>query len=227
MQELILRSSEYGAESAEMTEAIEALLVAIFGTGSVMVGIIMTILPFIIAFLPIFIMLFIFGSVVISGIVGAIPYYVMSKNNGYKYPWIAFVPLGAMYLRFILSDRKYNLFDKFVTPNRNLAFIAYAIINGSASYVSIVVSCVAFIPIIGSVLSPFTSLVTYAVTIFALFFVWRASYDLLITYGMEKNAMLWSILGCIFPVVFIVVTFIIMKRKPILGTDYNATGTPA
>lgn len=224
MEELILRSS---AQSAEITEAIEALLVAMFGTGSVMVGAIMTFLPFIMMFLPIFIILFVYGSVVISGVVGAIPYYVMSKRNGYKYPWIAFVPLGAMYLRFILSDRKYNLFDKFVTPNRNLAFIAYAIINGSASYVSMIVACISFIPIIGSIISPFIGFITYAVTIFALFFVWRASYDLLITYGMEKNAMLWSILGCIFPVVFIIVTFIIMKRRPILGTDYNATETPA
>lgn len=224
MEELILRSS---AQNAEMTEAIEALLVAMFGTGSVMVGAIMTFLPFIMMFLPIFIILFVYGSVVISGVVGAIPYYVMSKRNGYKYPWIAFVPLGAMYLRFILSDRKYNLFDKFVTPNRNLAFIAYAIINGSASYVSMIVACISFIPIIGSIISPFIGFITYAVTIFALFFVWRASYDLLITYGMEKNAMLWSILGCIFPVVFIIVTFIIMKRNPILGTDYNATETPA
>ncbi len=224
MEELILRSS---SQSAEMTEAIESLLVAIFGTGSVMVGIVMTFLPFIMMFLPIFIVLFIYGSVIISGIVGAIPYYVMSKRNGYQYPWIAFVPMGAMYLRFILSDRKYNLFDKFVTPNRNLAFIAYAIINASVSYVSMIVACIVFIPIIGSIISPFTGFITYAVTLFALFFVWRASYDLLITYGMEKNAMLWSILGCIFPVVFIVVTFVIMKRKPILGTDYSATGTPA
>ncbi len=224
MEELILRSS---TQSVEMTEAIETLLVAIFGTGSVMVGLIMTLLPLIIAFLPIFIILFTFGSVVISGIVGAIPYYVMSKNNGYKYPWIAFVPMGAMYLRFILSDRKYNLFDKFVTPNRNLAFIAYAIINGSASYVSMVVACISFIPIIGSIITPFTSIITYGVYIIALFFAWRASYDLLITYGMEKNAMLWSILGIIFPIVFIVVTFIIMKRRPILGTDCNIAGTPA
>lgn len=223
MEELILRSS---AQSVEMTEAIETLLVAIFGTGSVMVGIIMTFLPFLIAFLPVFFIFFAFASVVISGIIGAIPYYVMSKNNGYKYPWIAFVPMGAMYLRFILSDRKYNLFDKFVTPNRNLAFIAYAIINGSASYVSIVVSCVVFIPFIGSIIAPFTSLLTYAVYIVALFFAWRASYDLLITYGMKDNAMLWSIIGCIFPIVFIVVTFIIMKRSPILGTDNSVAGAP-
>ena len=224
MEELILRSS---SQSVEMTEAIEALLIAIFGTGSIAVTVLMTILPFIMMFLPIFIILFTFGSVIISGIIGAIPYYVMSKNNGYKYPWIAFVPMGAMYLRFILSDRKYNLFDKFVTPNRNLAFIAYAIINGSMSYISMIITCIAFIPIIGSIIAPFTSLITYGVYIIALFFAWRASYDLLITYGMEKNAMLLSILGIIFPIVFIVVTFIIMKRRPILGTDYNATSSPA
>ena len=58
MEELILRSS---AQSAEMTEALETLLVAIFGPGSVMVvGIIMTFLPFIITVLPIFIILFVF-----------------------------------------------------------------------------------------------------------------------------------------------------------------------
>lgn len=223
MEELILRSS---TQSADITEAVEALLVALFGTGSIMVGIIMTFLPFLIMFLPIFFILFTFGSVVISGVVGAIPYYVMSKNNGYKYPWIAFVPMGAMYLRFILSDRGYNLFDKFVTPNRNLAFIAYAIINGSASYVSMVIACISYIPLIGSIIYPFASIITCAVYILALFFVWRASYDLLITYGMEKNAMLLSILGCIFPIVFIVVTLIIMKRTPILGTDYNTEQNP-
>lgn len=223
MEEFILRSS---TQSADIAEAVEALLVAIFGTGSIMVGIIMTFLPFILMFLPIFIILFAFGSVVISGVVGAIPYYVMSKRNGYKYSWIAFVPLGAMYLRFILSDRKYNLFDKFVTPNRNLAFIAYAIINGSSSYVSMIIACISYIPIIGSIIFPFASIITYAVYVLALFFAWRASYDLLITYGMEKNAMLWSILGCIFPIVFIIVTFIIMKRTPILGTDFETTDNP-
>lgn len=224
MEELILRSSDYNPDTME---ALETLLVAIFGTGSIFVSIIMSFLPFIVMFLPIFIILFTFGSVVISGVVGAIPYYVMSKNNNYKYPWIAFVPMGAMYLRFILSDRQFNLFNKFQTPNRNLAFIAYAIINGSASYVSMVIACIAFIPVIGSIISPFASIITYAVYILALLFAWRASYDLLITYGMEKNAMLLSILGCIFPIVMIVVTFIIMKRTPILGTDYDATQNPA
>lgn len=213
MTELILRSSEYSDAS------LEAALGLIFGTGSILVS--MT--PLVIAF----IIFIIFAVSIVLIILEAIPYYVMSKRNGYKYPWIAFIPMGAMYLRFILSDRQYNLFDKYQTPNRNLAFIAYVIVNSAAPYINMLLTLVIFIPVIGSILSPFTSIVTYAVSLFSLIFVWRANYDLLITYGMEKHAMWISVVSCFIPVVMIVVTFIIMKRTPILGTDYNVAQNPA
>ena len=57
-----------------------------------------------------------------------------------------------------------------------------------------------------------------AVAVIGYGFAWRMNYDIYMTYGMEDNAMLFSILGLFVPLVTIIMSFMIMNREP----NFNA-----
>ena len=50
----------------------------------------------------------------------AIALFKMARKAGYKYPWLAFIPIAQTYLEFVLPRREFNLFSK---PEKEITWV--------------------------------------------------------------------------------------------------------
>lgn len=159
---------------------------------------------------------------IILQIVVAIPFYKMAKNAGYRHAWVSFVPFGNFYYATVLPQKEFNLFNKFIWPDRAKAFWVYIISIIIYIVLAFPISFFAAIPIIGWILGGLL-LVVYVLAFCALWYaiMWRVYYDLLMEYGMEQHAMWASIVTLFCPIVIVVFSYIIMNREPISnGNSY-------
>lgn len=148
---------------------------------------------------------------IIINIVCSIPYYKMAKNAGIPHAWVSFVPFGYFYMATILPQKEFNLFNKFIWPNRAKAFWVYIISLIIYIVLAFPISFLALIPVLGWLL-----FIVYIVAFVGLWYVimWKIYYDLLMEYGMEQHAMWASIVSLFCPLVMVVFSFIIMNREP-------------
>lgn len=165
-------------------------------------------------------------SVVIF-LVTNIPLFIMAKKAGNPHPWLAFIPLGCIYNRLMIPKREYNLFNLFKTDDRKKAFIGYLIVFGALFIVLLIDTAFLVIPVVGAVIylitMPFIMLLfTAGISIF----IWRANYDILMTYGSPDSALALSIISIFVPVLMIVLSFIYMNKEPHYDTD-NQSLDPA
>lgn len=143
------------------------------------------------------------------------PYYRMAKNQGMPHAWLAFIPVGNLWVMLNLPKREFNLFNKYIQTDRSKLFWHYILFCVIASVLAIPLAFIMMIPVLGWLIY-----IAYyvAVAVIGYGFAWRMNYDIYMTYGMEDNAMLFSILGLFVPLVTIIMSFMIMNREP----NFNA-----
>lgn len=187
-------------------EAEEALagFMALFGVGSMFMVWIILILGFIIFFLAL-------------GIIFGIPYYKMAKKAELPHAWLAFIPIGFYYVALNLPAREFNIFNWIKTRDRMKVFWYYLLSFVAIPVVSVLLSVLSVIPLLGIIFGVVSYIFSIAYSVAVYVFMWRVYYDILMTYGMEENAMLLSVLNCFFPIIMLVCSFIIMNREP----NYN------
>ena len=103
--------------SAFSLYGIFAALAGIFGIGVWAFGIICAIVSSVFAFL----------FMILEYLLPAIALFKMAKRAGYKYPWLAFIPIAQTYLEFVLPRREFNLLVK--TKKRNYMAIVFLILT--------------------------------------------------------------------------------------------------
>ena len=144
-------------------------------------------------------------------IVMGIPYFRMAKRQGLSHAWLAFIPIGNVWVMFNLPRREFNLFNKYIQTDRSKVFVHYLLFSLLSGVVAVPIGMLAVIPVLGWLIY-----MAYIILICLVLYgiIWRINYDIYMTYGMEDNAMLFSILGIFFPIITIVMAFIIMNREP-------------
>lgn len=139
------------------------------------------------------------------------PFFRMAKNQGIDNAWLAFIPIGNIYIMLKLSNREFNIFDKFVYQDRTQAFKLWLIAFGIYLAAMIVGSVINLIPFLGSFIY---MLISLAGAVFFYFYNFRLYYDIYVTYGMGENATLWAILGLFIPIISVIMPFTIMNKEP-------------
>lgn len=133
--------------------------------------------------------------------------FIMARHAGFRHAWVAFVPYGTYYLEFVLPIREFNVLNWVKTDKRET--IAWIYIGNDL-----------LSPIISSILSmiPFLStILDLAYSLFFVFWKWRKIYDLLITFGFKKSAMVWSILATLYKPLYVLLLFIMCDKEPNYG----------
>ena len=194
--------------SAESSLSMEDMMAA--GLGLTTFGVSMAFIVFMWAF--------IFVIIVGFYVATTIPIYKMAKRAGLPNAWLAWIPIGEMYIRLKLSRREFNIFNWIVTKDRDKAFIGYLWLAGGFALAIVVLMIMMIIPGLNIIaVFLYYGLMMISPIIFGIF-MWRVNYDILMTYGMQEHAMWASVLNYWVPYVMIVMSYIIMNREP----DYKA-----
>lgn len=155
-------------------------------------------------------------------IVTAIPYFVMGKKAGYRHAWIAFIPLGKIYIALKLPHREFRIF-RFHTKQRLYLFTTLIVVGIVFHVISFPFKVLLFFPS-QSPIDDILSFIILCISIIAFIYYCiyavitrRMNYDLLKTYKMDKYTT-WAPIANIFcPLVMVVFSFIIMNREPEYG----------
>ena len=142
------------------------------------------------------------------------PIYKLAKNAGISNAWLAFIPIANIYISLIIPKREFNIFNWYKTDDRQKVFWIYLIILGSVTVVEFFLGFLGIIPFVGFLISPLLYLLSFATFVLNGIFTWRVYYDILMTYGMEENAMVISILSVFIPLIFVVFAYISLNREP-------------
>jgi hypothetical protein len=166
-------------------------------------------------------------TVVIAGVIGltaflagyllpAIALFVMAKNAGHKYPWLAFIPIAQTYLEYTLPKRNFKIFNIVDTDKRATVAIVsiIAIYFGSG-----IIAGLNLVPVLGQLLDAALAVFICAVSI-------RKMYDIHVTYGCDsEKALILSIIGFFVPLVYAISILLIMKNEPEYGFGNYETDT--
>ena len=142
---------------------------------------------------------------IVEFIIPAIALFNMAKKAGFKYPWLAFIPIAQTYLEYILPRREFKL--GFKTKNRTAMAIVALILTYFGTTVIVILNV---IPGLGQLLD-------LLLPIILLLFGWRKRYDMICTFKDKELAIPISILGTFIPIVYSIVLLVIMKRDPEYG----------
>lgn len=198
----------YDPQISQDLDSLASILKSIFQIGSLTVagvGVIIAVVGAIISFV----------FAVAYYLLQAIPLYKMAKKAGHKNAWMAFIPYANDFLTFVLPHREFNLFNWIKTDRRDLAALAYLVLTLFGSIISAILTLIlSYVPVIGPMASTVVSLaVTFAIWVLR----WRMYYDLLMTFGQEKNAMWVSVISIAIPWLFMIFTLISCKNDPEYG----------
>ena len=141
----------------------------------------------------------------------AIALFKMARKAGYKYPWLAFIPIAQTYLEFVLPRREFNLFFK--TRKRNYMGILFLLMTYLGSTIIVMLNVV---PAIGQLLD-------LALPIVLMAFSWRKKYDMIRTFRDKELALPISIVSIFIPAVYSVMLVLSMNKEPEFGAGnyYN------
>ena len=141
----------------------------------------------------------------------AIALFKLSKKAGYKYPWLAFIPIAQTYLEFVLPRREFNLLVK--TKKRNYMGILFLVLSYLGTSIIVALNVV---PALGQLLDLLLPIVLIAMA-------WRKKYDMLVTFRSKELALPISIISIFVPWVYTIVLIFSMNQDPEYGVGnyYN------
>lgn len=141
----------------------------------------------------------------------AIALFKLAKKAGYKYPWLAFIPVAQTYLEFVIPRREFKLL--FTTRKRNVVGIVTIILTYFGTTVIVLLNVV---PAIGQLLDLLLPIILILLN-------WRRRYDMIRTFRDKELATAISILSIFFPAIYTIVLIISMNKEPEYGAGnyYN------
>ncbi len=159
------------------------------------------------------------GIVLVIGlivwIVTSIPLYSMASKAGVTNAWLAWLPIGNMYVLCMLGGDEFSLFgDKIHFNERINAFWVYLALSLGGGVI-------AAIPLIGWIASCVASIFVICIT-------WRFIYDWMNVYNPGSENMGLSIVALLINLVFIILLWVYKNRTPSypsFNTGYNAGNT--
>lgn len=147
-------------------------------------------------------LVYLFLHFIIPGIALA----VQGKKAGFKFWWLAFIPIGQIYVMFELPRQNYKL--AFVDTRKRfipcIVYTALGILMFPVMLISLYLSFLGFL----------IDLV-WIVVFVAL--KWRMIYDLMYMYSKKDTSTVLSIVGTAIPLVFFIGLIINMFREPKFG----------
>ncbi|MCR4717902.1 MAG: hypothetical protein K5656_12060 [Lachnospiraceae bacterium] len=147
---------------------------------------------------------------VISWLLTAIPLFIMGKNAGVTNAWLAWIPIGNMYVLNALGGDEFSLFgDKIHFNERISAFWLWLALSFGGGLLSA-------IPLIGA-------LVSFAAGILLICVQWRMIYDLMNAYNPGRENMVLSIVALIINLVLIILLWIYKGRTPSYVSSSSST----
>ena len=142
---------------------------------------------------------------IVEFIIPAIALFKMARKAGFKYPWLAFIPIAQTYLEYILPRREFKL--GFKTKNRTAMAIVALILTYFGTTLIVILNIV---PALGQLLD-------ILLPIILILFGWRKRYDMICTFKDKELAVPISILAIFFPIVYSITLLILSKRDPEYG----------
>ena len=156
-----------------------------------------------------FLVVLVIGIVV--WILTSIPLFTMAKNAGVTNAWLAWIPIGNMYVLNALGGDEFSLWgDKIHFNERINAFWLFLALSFGGGLLGA-------IPVIGA-------LVALAASVLLICIQWRMIYDWMNAYNPGRENMGLSIVALIINIVFIVLLWMYKNRTPSYAT-YNTTAT--
>ena len=133
--------------------------------------------------------------------------YKMSKNAGFNYPWLSFIPIAQVFVEFLLPRRKFELL--FIKSNDRKMM---AVITLPLSYPGLLGSLFAnVVPVLGQIIAALIPFVALAMN-------WRKKYDLLITFYHEKEmSIILSVFCTLSPTAYAIILMTMMNKMPDYG----------
>jgi len=165
---------------------------------------------------------------VLIGIVGilfnhllqAIPLYIMADKAGYRYPFLAFLPVANYYLMHIMPLKEYSYLGMFKSYDRKKGFFFFIAVRYVGYFmiwaIAMFFSFIPLLSIIGSLLSSFLNLILYFLSYSSLA-IMRIDY---LELYMPKNKTTAKVLGIIsvfVPMMFTIVCYVICCNEPEFG----------
>ena len=147
---------------------------------------------------------------IVVWILTSIPLYSMAKSAGVTNAWLAWIPVGNMYVLNALGGDEFSLFgDKIHFNERINAFWVFLALSFGGGLLSA-------IPIIGT-------LVGLCASVLLICIQWRMIYDWMNAYNPGSENMGLSIVALIINIVFIVLLWMYKNRTPSYPTFANAS----
>lgn len=164
------------------------------------------------------ILIFTFVFYTVLYVATRIPYHKMAQRAGIENAWLIWVPIADMYVLLKLSKREFNLFNWIKTRDRVKVFWYWILLVGVLAAVLFMLYCTFFIIYVNIITMILYYIISFVGMIVISVFSWRVYYDILVTYGMGKDAMWLAIINCACPFVMIFCSYMIMNKVP----DYSA-----
>lgn len=164
------------------------------------------------------------GSAVILFIeylIPAICLFRMGRKEGYKYAWLAFIPILQTYVEFTIPRQRFKVF--FIdTKKRDIVaiiFILAGYLGGTLlQFVGILIDV--FVPVGGVAVM---TLIELCYLVFFIAIKWRKKYDLLMSFMDKEGSMILSIISFFVPFLYTIGLIICSFKEPKIGRNnyYN------
>lgn len=157
----------------------------------------------------------------IEYLIPAICLFRMGRKEGYKYAWLAFIPILQTYVEFTIPRQRFKFL--FIDTKKReiiaIIFIVAGYVGGTLlQFISLLIDAV--VPFGGVLL---TTIIEMAFWIFFVGFKWRKKYDLLMSFMDKEGSMLMSILSFFVPFLYTIGMIICSFKEPKIGRNnyYN------
>lgn len=200
---LMTASLEEIETTLESIDSSMGSLEGILGSLAGVLGISYSILLFIVA---VVVPILSFFGLLISYLLPAIALFKMAKTAGYKNAWFAFIPVLQTYLEFVLPRSEFRLLFVKTYKRETVAIVSILL----TFFGTTVIGLLNVIPLVGQLLD-----LALAVSLVAL--SWKRMYDVILTFGDKEKAMILSIIGYLFPVVYSIALLMLMNKAPDYG----------
>ncbi len=157
-----------------------------------------------------------FAIMITAYVVQAIPLYKMAKKMGRQHAWLAWIPVGNMYIMYAIPNKPFDLFKgKIHFEERYKAFIWSIAVTWGGAILVWIGSIFAYIPLIGILVLIGMYLIDIALYVFIFIMHYPMYKDIYDTFMPDKNNVAMAVLSLFVPIVAIVMLWIAASKEPV------------
>ena len=138
-------------------------------------------------------------------LIPAIVLFIMAKKAGYKYPWLALIPVAQTFLEYVLPRREFKLL--FRTRKREFVAVVALIITYFGTGAVVILN---FLPALGQLIGFFIPIIFMLLT-------WRRKYDMVRTYQDRGLAIAVATISIFVPILYPITLIFSVRKEPEYG----------